>query len=366
MRLKHIHYVYWLSGVRGVGPVKREKLIGYFGSEEYIFKASSSMLSKVSGVGAKDVESLVSGRDEALIEENYGKLLSKGIKFTYKGHDTYPERLYNIYDAPYCLFYKGMLPDSNKKAVAIVGARNVSYSGSIIARDMGRQLAENGVQIISGLARGVDVNAQNGSLSIAGNKTFAVMGCGVDVCYPRQHIETYVLIQENGGIISEYQPHVPPMACNFPMRNRIISGLSDGVLVIEASENSGSLITAEYAAEQGKDIFAVPGEINNKLYFGSNKLIKNGAALVTNAGDIMDALGIFYDFSVTEQKKNFQLKLESHEKIVYDILGLEPAHLSEIAIRSGFSIKRTMEILIGLELKRVVCMAGNNYYALKL
>lgn len=364
MGLKHIHYVYWLSCINGIGNVKRTRLLESFGSEEEIFYASKEMLLKVSGIRNKDVLNLISGREKAIIEENYGKMLLKGINFTYKGYDTYPEKLYNIYDAPYCLFYKGALPDNNKKSVAVVGARNVSYSGSVIASKMGRQLAENGVQVISGLARGVDVSAQKGSLSIAGNKTFAVMGCGVDICYPRQNIETYMLIQESGGIISEYPPGMPPVAGNFPMRNRIISALSDGILVIEAGEGSGSLITAEYGIEQGKDIFAVPGEIGNKLYFGSNKLIKEGAALVTDISDIMDALGIFYDYNISECKN--KLKLETKEKIVYSSLGLNPAHVSEIAARSGLDIKQTMEILIDLELKHFVCMTGNNYYALKM
>ena len=190
--------------------------------------------------------------------------------------------------------------------------------------------------------------------------------CGVDICYPRQNIEEYMLIQESGGIISEYPPGMPPVAGNFPMRNRIISALSDGILIIEAGEKSGSLITAEFGIEQGKDIFVVPGDIGNKLYYGSNKLIKNGAALVTNIEDIMDALGIFYDCNIESQKKKIEVVLETSEKIVYASLSLEPAHVSEIASRTGFGIQRTMEILIGLELKHFVCMAGNNYFAIKI
>ncbi len=188
----------------------------------------------------------------------------------------------------------------------------------------------------------------------------------MDICYPRQNIEEYMLIQESGGIISEYPPGMPPVAGNFPMRNRIISALSDGVLIIEAGEKSGSLITAEFGIEQGKDIFVVPGDIDNKLYYGSNKLIKNGAALVTNIEDIMDALGIFYDCNIESQKKKVEVVLETSEKIVYASLSLEPAHVSEIASRTGFGIQRTMEILIGLELKHFVCMAGNNYFAIKI
>ncbi len=366
MELEHIHYVYWLSCINGIGSVKRGRLLEYFGSEEEIFGASKELLSKVRSIGTKDIAGIVSGRDKAAIQESYGKMLSKGIQFTYKGHDIYPEKLYNIYNAPYCLFYKGSLPDNSKKSVAVVGARNVSYSGSVIASQMGRQLAENGVQVASGLARGVDASAQKGSLSIAGNRTFAVMGCGVDICYPRQNIETYMLIQENGGIISEYPPGMPPVAGNFPMRNRIISGISDCILVIEAGEKSGSLITAAYGAEQGKDILVVPGDIGNKLYYGSNQLIKDGAALVTNINDIMDALGVFYDCSIKDRKEKINVNLALKEKIVYANLGLNPAHVSEIAAKSGLDIKKTMEVLIGLELKHLVCMAGNNYYALKI
>lgn len=366
MGMEHIHYVYWLSCIKGIGSVKRNRLLGYFGSEEEIYDAQDIQLLEVKGISRKDVSSIISGRDSSRIEEEYGNMLSKGIKFTYKGHNAYPYKLENIYDAPYSLFYKGRLPDGSRKTVAVAGARNVSYSGSVISCKLGRQLAENGIQVISGLARGVDVGAQKGSLSIAGNSTFAVMGCGVDICYPRQNIEEYMLIQESGGIISEYPPGMPPVAGNFPMRNRIISALSDGVLIIEAGEKSGSLITAEFGIEQGKDIFVVPGDIGNKLYYGSNKLIKNGAALVTSIEDIMDALGIFYDYNIETQKKKIEVVLETSEKIVYASLSLEPAHVSEIASRAGFGIQRTMEILIGLELKHFVSMAGNNYFAIKI
>lgn len=364
MGMEHIHYVYWLSCLKGIGRVKRGRLLEYFGGEEEIFHAPGEKFLKVQGITSKDIAVIKAARNKETVMENFGRMVEKGIKFTYKGDNVYPAKLGNIYDAPYSLFYKGKLPDSSKKTVAVVGARNVSYSGSVVACRMGRQLAENGIQVISGLARGVDICAQKGSLSIAGNMTFAVMGCGADICYPGQNIEEYALIQEDGGIISEYPPGMPPLAGNFPLRNRIISALSDGILVIEAGEKSGSLITAGYGTEQGKDIFVVPGEIGNKLYYGSNELIKNGAALVTDIRDILDALGLFYDKSISSRKKKIEVVLETSEKIVYSSLGLEPAHVSEIAVRSGFGTRRTMEILIGLELKHYVCMAGNNYFAL--
>lgn len=366
MEMEHIHYVYWLSCIKGIGNIKRNKLIKKFGCEEEIFNAKDKVIADTEGINSKDVLAITSGRNKEIILEEFAKLETKGIKFTYKGHYTYPGRLMDIYNAPYSLFYKGKLPDNNKKSVAVVGARNVSYKGSVLADKIGRQLAENGIQVISGLARGVDVYAQRAAQAVAGGRTFAVMGCGADICYPRQNIEEYMLIQESGGIISEYPPGMPPFAGNFPLRNRIISGLSDGILVIEAGEKSGSLITAEAGLEQGKDIFAFPGEIGNKLYYGSNELIKNGAALVTNIRDIMDSLGLFYDCSTEGHKKKNDLMLERTEKIVYAILSLEPAHITEIALKTGFSIQRTISILAKLELKQFVVMAGNNYYALRI
>lgn len=359
-------YAYWLSTIKGIGRIKIGRLLDYFGSEKEIFCATKEMLSCVEGIRDKDVHEILSGRERDKVRLSYEEMIKKNIKFTYRGHADYPDKLKNIYDAPYSLFYKGRLPENGKKAVAVVGARNVSHSGSVVAGKMGKQLAENGVQVISGLARGVDVCAQRATLSIAGSRTFAVMGCGADICYPRQNIDEYMLIQEHGGIISEFAPGMPPVAGNFPMRNRIISGLSDGVLVIEAGKKSGSLITAECAVEQGRDVFVVPGNVDNKLYYGSNELIKNGAALVTDISDVMDALGIFYDVSIEDRKKKIEVVLETSEKIVYASLSLEPAHVSEVAFRTGFTIQRTMEILLELELKHFVVMTGNNYYAVSI
>jgi DNA processing protein len=250
--------------------------------------------------------------------------------------------------------------------VAVVGARNASHGGLEIAGKIGRELAENGIGVISGLARGVDIASQRGVLTVAGGRTYGVMGCGIDLCYPAEHIESYMMMQEYGGIISEYCPGVAPIPGNFPMRNRLISGLADGVLVVEAGSKSGSLITAELAMEQGKDVFVVPGDIYKSSYAGSNHLIQNGAALVTGTRDIMDALGIFMDEDVSGHKKKCEVMLETAEKIVYSYLGLEPIQVSEISRMSGYSLPRTMELLLSMELKGVVKQIGNQYYAIVL
>lgn len=360
---------YMLSCVKGVGGQKIKKLLAAFGSGRAVFSASESALSAVEGISKKDAAAIAAQGSAECVRRaasDYEKMLKKGIKFTRMGDAKYPEKLKNIYNPPYSLFYKGSLPDPKKKTVAVVGARNASYMGAAVAEKMGRALAESGIQVAGGLARGVDVAAHRGALSIAGGRTFAVMGCGADVCYPRQNIEEYTRMQEAGGIISELPPSSPPLPGNFPMRNRIISGLSDAVLVVEAGKKSGSLITAEFALEQGRDVFVVPGAIDDERYEGSNELIKSGAALITGPRDVIDALGLFYDESVGFLKKKNAAALETSEKIVYASLGLEPAHISEISRKTGFDVRRTMEVLMELETKHYVIMAGGNYFALRI
>ncbi len=347
--MEHIQYVYWLSCIKGIGCVKIGHLLEKFGSEEEIFKASRQSLYEVAGLREVDIYEILHSKNTDNIKYSYEKMKKSNIHLTYKGHKHYPKKLYNIYNSPYSLFYKGRLPYEDKLSIAVVGARNASYRGCETAKKIGKELAENGLQVISGLARGVDISSQIGALMIAGGRTFAVLGCGADICYPRQNIEQYMLMQENGGIISEYSPGMPPVSGNFPMRNRIISGLSDGILVIEAREGSGSLITAELGLEQGKDIFVVPGNIDDSLYSGSNELIKSGAALVTNTRDIMDAMGIFKDDSIDKYKKKVEVMLETTEKMVYSSLSLEPAHVSEISLKCGLNIANTMEILLRAE-----------------
>lgn len=360
------HYSYWLANIPGIGCVKISRLIEYFGSAHDVYMSDEDELKLIEGISEKDVHNIIKSRDEKKIIYAFESTVNSGVKITYKGDDDYPTRLKNIYNAPFCLYYKGRLPDEDKPAVAIVGARNASYEGLQIAEKFGRELAGYGVQIISGLARGIDISSQRGAISVAGGRTYGIMGCGIDICYPLQHIDEYMLIQQYGGIISEYPPGVKALAYNFPMRNRIISGLSDGILVIEAGEKSGSLITAEDGMEQGKDIFVVPGSIMNPLYKGGNSLIKQGAAVITDTIDILDALGIFYDNGIEDKMRKNDVLLETSEKIVYASLSLEPAHISEIAQRTGISVQKTMDLLISLEMKKLIRMVGNNYYAINL
>lgn len=228
--------------------------------------------------------------------------------------EEYPERLKEIMDYPKILFYKGDLSLAQKCCVAVVGSRKTTQYGRNTAELIGQRLAQKEIIVVSGMARGIDTCAHTGTLD-AGGKTIAVLGCGVDVCYPKENRELMELIEKNGLILSEYPPGTEPRKYYFPQRNRIISGLSEATVIVQAGNNSGALITAEFAAEQGKDVFSVPGNIDSRYNLGNNKLLKEGAIPVTCIEDILEYLGAGgYSRSDVEEL------LSSTEMIIYDLL----------------------------------------------
>ena len=272
----------------------------------------------------------------------------------------YPNRLKEIKSPPKELYIKGRLPDEKALSVAIVGARECSPYGRRMAQEIGAELARAGIQIISGMARGIDGAAQGGALS-AGGATFAVLGCGVDVCYPSEHRKLYESLQKEGGILSELPPESPPLPQHFPARNRIISGLSDVVLVIEAREKSGSLITADLALEQGKDVYALPGPVNSNLSRGCNGLIKQGAGIVVSIEDFMEELHISYSGKMEKIEEN-KILLESAEKLVYTCLDLYPKNLGTLVGETDLTIPELLNVLFRLELKGYIQEISKNYY----
>lgn len=272
----------------------------------------------------------------------------------------YPNRLKEIKSPPKELYIKGRLPDEKVLSVAIVGARECSPYGRRMAQEIGAELARAGIQIISGMARGIDGAAQGGALS-AGGATFAVLGCGVDICYPSEHRKLYESLQKEGGILSELSPESPPLPQHFPARNRIISGLSDVVLVIEAREKSGSLITADLALEQGKDVYALPGPVNSNLSRGCNGLIKQGAGIVVSIEDFMEELHISYSGKMEKIEEN-KILLESAEKLVYTCLDLYPKNLGTLVGETDLTIPELLNVLFRLELKGYIQEISKNYY----
>lgn len=277
-----------------------------------------------------------------------------------QGDVTYPKRLEKIKYPPKILYVKGTLPKEECLSVAIVGARECSSYGRSVAREMGAALAASGVQIISGMARGIDGEAQKGALE-AGGSTFAVLGSGVDVCYPREHKRLYEELEIKGGILSEQKPGTMPLPQYFPARNRIISGLADVVLVIEAKEKSGSLITADMALEQGKDVYALPGPVNSNLSRGCNRLIKQGAGIIISVEDFMEEMHLSHSSKIENVMQN-KILLESDENLVYTCLGLYPKSLETLARETDLSISELMHIIFCLELKGYIQEISKNYY----
>jgi DNA processing protein len=366
--MRREEYNYWISNLPNIGPVKIDLLLQVFGSAEEVFRSSKTELDKMradcneTGVRFtdRDVEALLQNRNQEKIQDKYAKLEKSGIYFVAKEDKRYPGRLRQIYGAPFALYVKGNLPKEEQKTLAIVGARECSGYGKEMARYLSAALAKEGIAIISGLARGIDTYAHMGALE-TGGVTFGILGCGIDICYPKENIKLYMEMQKEGGLLSEYAPGTQPFAGNFPMRNRIISGLSDGILVIEAKEKSGSLITVDMGLEQGKDIYALPGRATDRLSEGCNNLIKMGAKLVTSPKDILEEMIPNYEQNMYEMKKNNNM-LETDGKIVYACLSLEPKHIEKIAENTGLPMDLLMEQLLLLELQGLVRQTMRNYY----
>lgn len=369
-------YKYWAGTIPGLKADKITAMIDRFGGIEDAFyaseKALEDMAKKCGEEGIRfterELKAIIQGRNFDAIKRNLEYLKEHGIKYVTMLDDSYPYKLRNIYDPPFLLYFKGMMFPSDKKAISIVGARNCSVYGMETARYLAGALAREGIIIISGLARGIDSHAHIGALYADGT-TYGIMGCGIDICYPPENINLYMDMQQNGGIISEYGPGINPLPYHFPMRNRIISGLSDGIAVIEAKEKSGSLITVDLGLEQGRNIYAVPGRITDKLSAGCNNLIKMGAKMVTSPQDILEDL-VDYAKVLRTDSESGQIKLagllDSREQAVYDAIGLTPVHVEELALLTGFELGELMEHLISLELKDLICQPVNSRYTRKL
>lgn len=294
------------------------------------------------------------------VDKEWFRLMEQGIGFVSLEQPEFPEKVRHIHNPPYALYYVGKLPEENRKTVAIVGARTRSAYGSQVATELGKTLAQNGVQVVSGLARGIDRDAHQGALD-GGGDTYAVLGCGVDICYPNENKYLYNKMIETGGVISEYPPGTKPVPGQFPARNRIIAGLCECIVVVEAKEKSGSLITADFAMEEGRDIYAVPGRICDALSQGCNRLIKQGAGALINIDDFLSDLDVLSEINYTQMdfRKNL---LEKDERLVYSLTDFRPTGVSTLVEKTGISISRLLEIVEKLESLGLIKETFTNYY----
>ena len=287
-------YAYWLM-CAPIGDATKSRLLLRFGRPSGVFEASEkALLDSTLSIGKKERWiAYIKERKEENAKREYEELQTKGILFYPEYHPFYPVKLRSIPARPFGIFVKGKLPDIRQRSLAIVGARDCSEYGQYVARHFAEKMAQNGVAVISGLARGIDGIAQRAAME-AGGESFGVLGCGADICYPKSNEKLYRMCMERGGILSTYLPGTPPTPNLFPPRNRIISGLSDGILIIEAREKSGTIITADLALEQGKDVFVIPGRVTDRLSDGCNSLIRQGASLIQSPEQLLEELHIGY------------------------------------------------------------------------
>jgi len=373
-------YMYWLSTLYTMGSRKQNVLLNYFGNAEAAYHAPAEELRQIPGFTENNVRVVQKNKDMSITKHGFDTLGNMGISFIPRTHETFPYLLTTIPDAPIGLFCMGEFPNKDFYRVAIIGSRKCSEYGLNTARKFSEGLALNKVVVVSGMARGVDSMSHQEAI-VHGGLTIAVLGCGLDICYPPENRELRDKIAKNGCLISEYPPGVPPHARHFPARNRIISGLSHLLIVVEAAKRSGTLITVDQALDQGRSVMAVPGNITNKYSQGTNNLIKQGAEPVCSTEDILEVLGLD-DVAVqtslididgdTPQigvERSFGrisgkipakiadeplLSIAPEEKLVYDVLDLVPQSLEDIVIKANSEVYVIQYLLTMLELKGLV------------
>ena len=341
--------------IPGLGNIALKNLLDRFQDPERIFQASMSELSGLDGIRKEVALSIFEKRYSGDPEKELKKAESHGARILTYSDPAYPRLLKEIHDPPMVLYIKGNDIPDNRTFIAVVGSRNATQYGLKAAEKIGQGLARRGLGVASGMAMGIDSSSHWGCLEGKGF-TVAVLGTGIDIIYPPSNRKLYDQIAMKGAIISEFPMGAPPVPNNFPMRNRIISGLSRGTVIVEATKNSGSLITASLALEQGRELFAVPGSINSFKSIGCHYLIKQGAGLIENADDILEALGMNYPgIPKTDTFKETPLvPMDEAETALYNIIGDYPIHIDQIARDNKMEPGEVSSLLMKMELKGIV------------
>ena len=365
---------YWLAlkSIAGIGNVVLPALIDSFGTLEAIFSASAAELQTAPGITKKAAAAVAGFKNWDNIKKSLELIENAGINIITYQDELYPAKLLEIYDRPPFLYVKGSLKKEDIN-ISIVGSRLASTYGKYTTERISRELALRGVTIVSGLARGIDSAAHRGALAAQG-RTIAVLGTGLDVIYPPENKKLFTAIGQNGAVVSEFPLGTPPHAFNFPARNRIISGMSYGVVVVEAGEKSGSLITARLALEQGREVFAVPGSIDSAGSRGTNKLIKQGAKLIENTDDILEEIlpqlektKIQEALSTSGTETHIAGKnenLNSIDRQIIDLLSNDRLHIDELITVTGLSPNEILSSLMVLELKGLIKQHPGKFFSL--
>ncbi|HEU19863.1 MAG TPA: DNA-protecting protein DprA [Deltaproteobacteria bacterium] len=380
---KEIKYWLALKFVDEIGNVGFKNLVDAFGSPQAVLRATEEQLVKIPKVTERAARQIKKFHDWERVYRELEKAEKYSVAIITSKDERYPRSLLNIYDFPPILYVKGTL-DVNDVNIAVIGSRRASTYGTFLTERLSRELAGEGITIVSGMARGIDSAAHRGALSGSG-RTTAVLGSGIDVVYPPENIELYNEIAQQGAIITEFPFEEEPKGFHFPARNRIISGLSLGIVVVEATEKSGSLITARLGLEQGKEIFAVPGSIDSPGSRGTHKLLKEGAKLVENVHDILEEIILQIerrkkrcesekkqDFSISACKRNETIRhqqsvqtLRSEEQRILKLLKKTPMYIDNIIEMSGYRSQDLLNILLHLELNGYIEQLPGKRFVIK-
>lgn len=344
--------------VKGVGAVRLRALLDHFGDLSVAWNAPADAL-KNAGLSARLVENFFTIRKSINLERIWENIQRQGIMVITWDDDCYPRLLKNIDQPPPILYVRGNILPEDEWAVSIVGTRRATIYGRQVAADLAAHLAQNHITVVSGLARGIDAVAHETAVK-AGGRTIAVLGSGVDVIYPPEHRSLAEKIIQQGALVSDYPPGTPPESTNFPPRNRIISGLSLASVVVEAGKESGALITAAFATEQGRDVFAVPGNITAPQSKGPNELIQQGAHPLLNVNDVLEVLQLQQIHE--HHTLRLALPLDETETRILKVLGSEPLYIDEIGQKSGLTIDRVSATLALMELKGLIHHVGGMNY----
>jgi DNA processing protein len=351
---------YWVGFnlVKGIGARRMQSLLAYFGDAASAWKAPAEML-QAAGLSARLVHTVLQVRESGVLEQTWARIEALNIQVLTWNDPSYPQRLTELDQSPPVLYMRGELCAEDEWTVAIVGTRRPTAYGKQVAEEVAGSLARQGITVVSGLARGIDAIAHHAAMT-SGGRTLAVLGSGVDQIYPPEHRALAEKIMAHGAIISDYAPGTPPEAANFPPRNRIISGLSRAVVVVEAGLESGALITAAFAADQGREVFAVPGSIYAVQSKGTNILIQQGARPLLSAQDILQTLNL--GMAPQQQAARTALPADAVEAELYSILSQEPMHVDEIRAKTHIPIEKVSAALVMMELKGMVRQVGGMQY----
>jgi DNA processing protein len=355
---------YWwfaLKSVPMVGNVTFRRLLEQFGTPERVLQATEAELTRAKGVGAAAIAAIKKHDYRPFAEQECAKVARSGARVVPFLAAEYPKILLEIPDPPPYLYVKGEMR-SSENSVAVVGSRRASTYGMLTTARLAKELADHGITVVSGMARGVDTAAHRGSLG-AGGRTIGVLGCGIDVVYPSENRKLFEEMADRGALISEFPMGTLPLAENFPRRNRIISGISRGVLVVEAMENSGSLITAQFALDQGREVFAIPGNINTSSSRGTNRLIKQGAKLVESVHDILEELPQLSG-RICSAAAGPGFALTPQEAAIYTVLAESPLHIDDVIVKSALTVGVVSATLLRLELKGAVIQLPGKLFSI--